>query len=52
MPQYSVKYKPKEEAAKTVTIVAPDHTDAEQEARKLAGKGGEVIFVERSIGDD
>jgi hypothetical protein len=53
MPLYQIKYKPAgETTAKTTTIVAPDHNDAEQEAAKIAGKGGEVIFVDRSMGDD
>ena len=53
MPLYQIKYKSAgETTAKTITIIAPDHSEAEQEAAKLAGKGGEVIFVDRSTGDD
>jgi hypothetical protein len=53
MPLYQIKYKlAGENVAKTTTIAAPDYTDAETEAKILAGKKGEIISVERSEGDD
>jgi hypothetical protein len=53
MPVYKIKYKPAGEiTAKIITIVAPDHSDAEKEAAKLAEGGGQVIYVDRCSAND